>query len=139
MNVSIFLYQNPCLQCLQLFTSAIITVGTMFGSIYIHVFLCDKGDSVVKRTRKERYSAIKDVVVQYCQIQRSIKFEAMCDFVIQHGCTQFSREGMYISHLSMYIKKRCINNMCNRSCWKKSQLTYWRVYQTATTLLSTNP
>jgi len=59
--------------------------------ICIHVFLYDEGDSLVERTKKEKYSAIKDAVVQYCQIQHSIRFEAMRDFAIQHGHTQFCR------------------------------------------------
>lgn len=38
-NVGVFLYQNPCLQCLQLFTSAIIIVGTMFGYIFMYFYV----------------------------------------------------------------------------------------------------
>lgn len=69
---------------------------TMFAiinisSFVLNIFLCDKGNSIIERTRKEKYSIVKDVVIQYCQIQHSIRFETMCDFVIQHGCTQFPR------------------------------------------------
>lgn len=55
--------------------------------LYIHIFSCNKGNSIVEKTKREKYSTIKDVIVQYCQIQHGIKFEAMRDFVIQHGCT----------------------------------------------------
>lgn len=55
--------------------------------ICTHIFLYDEGDSVIERTKREKYSAIKDVVIQYCQIQHSIRFEAMCNLVIQPGCT----------------------------------------------------
>lgn len=48
----------------------------------LNIFLCDKGNSIIERTRKEKYSIIKDVVIQHCQIQHSVRFEAMCDFVI---------------------------------------------------------
>jgi len=50
--------------------------------MYSHVFLYDEGNNIVERKKRQKYSTIKDVVVQYCQIQYSIKFESMCDFVV---------------------------------------------------------
>jgi len=61
----------------------IITVATMYIEyMYSHVFLYDEGNNIVERKKRQKYSTIKDVVVQYCQIQYSIKFESMCDFVV---------------------------------------------------------
>lgn len=75
---------------------AVIHICSRYDVCALNIFLCDKGNSIIERTREEKYSIIKDVVIQYCQIQHSVRFEAMCNFVIQHGCTQFSGQGTYI-------------------------------------------
>lgn len=59
------------------------------------IYFSRKGNSHIERARKEEYSIIKNAVIQHSQIQHEIKSETVCNLVVQHGCTQFSRKGMY--------------------------------------------